>query len=82
MVCFVSVWSDGRESERGPFLFGCLTFLGFGIPPCSAELSPLSCRAGLLERGCVLLGVRVPSAMRFHMGLGSKIVCSIDEKVA
>ena len=47
VVCFVSVWQG-----RGPF-FGCLTFWGFGIPPCSIELSPLSCGAVLLERGCV-----------------------------
>ena len=60
----------GREGRRGVgkgrFFFGCLTFLGFGIPPCSVDLSPLSCGAVLLERGCVSLGIRVSSAMRFH----------------
>ena len=62
----------GREEERGggggrrAVFFGCFIFWGFGIPPGSVELSPLSCGAVLLERGCVLLGVRVSSAMRFH----------------
>ena len=51
---------------EGRFFPGCLTFLGFGIPRCSLELSPLFCGAVLLVRGCVLLGVRVSSAMRFH----------------
>ena len=55
-----------RGEEGGRFFFDCPTFLGFGIPLCSVELSPLSCGAVLLERGCVLLGVRVSSAMRFH----------------
>ena len=30
------------------------------------NLSPLSCGAVLLERGCVSLGIRASSAMRFH----------------
>ena len=42
-------------------LFGVLASL-----PCSVELSPLSCGAVLLERRCVLLGVRFSSATRFH----------------
>ena len=53
---------------EGRFFPGCLIFLCLGIPPCSVEL-PLACGAVLLERGCVLLGVRVSSAMRFH-GVG------------
>ena len=49
--------------EEGCF-FGCLTFWGFGHP----SLAWLNCRrflagAVLLDRGCVLLGVRVSSAM-------------------
>ena len=51
------------------FFFGSLTFCGFGIPPCSVELSPLSRGTILLERGCGSLGVRVSSALRFH-GVG------------
>jgi len=55
----------GGRKEGGPF-FSAVPPLGFGIPPCSGELSPLSCGAVLLERGCVSLCVRVSSAMRFH----------------
>ena len=40
--------------------------VGFGIPPCWGELSPLSCGAVLVELGCVSLGVRVSIALRFH----------------
>ena len=57
-------WGGGRERER---FFGCLTFGGFGHPSLAfVELSPLSCGAVLHERGCVLLGVRLSSATRFH----------------
>ncbi len=52
----------GRE---GRFFFPLSHF--FRIPPCSVELSPLSCGAVLLERGCVLLGVRISNAMRYHV---------------
>ena len=53
----------GERGERERF-FGCLTFWGFGHPSLAfVELSPLSCGAVLLERGCVLLGVRFSSAM-------------------
>ena len=62
---FVSACGRGRRAV----FFGCLTSLGFGIPPCSVELSPLSCGAVLLERWRVSLCVRVSSAMRFH-GIG------------
>ena len=62
MVCVVSVWREGS-------FFRLSHILEFGLPPCSVELSPLSCRAVLLERRFVLLGYRVSSAMRFH-GVG------------
>ena len=45
--------------------FGCLTF-GLWHSACLGELSPLSCGAVLLARGCVSFGVPVLSAMRFH----------------
>ena len=52
--------------QQGEGCFFCYLPNGsFGIPLCSVELSPLSCGAVLLERGCVLLGVHVSSAMRF-----------------
>ena len=67
LLCQRVGWDGRREEGGGLFFFS--GYLPFGIPPCSVELSPLSCRAVLLERGCVLLGVRVSSAMRFH-GVG------------
>ena len=45
--------------------FSVVSLLGFAIPRCSHELSPLSCGTDLLEWGCVSLGVRVSSALRF-----------------
>ena len=55
------------HEEKGGFRhFSVVSLLGFGIPPCQGELSPLSCAAVLLERGCVSLGVRISSGMRFH----------------
>ena len=70
----------GREG-RGHF-FGCLTFWGFSI----SRLARLNCRrflagAVLLERDvcCWAFMSRVPCT---SMGLSSKIVCSIDGKVA
>ena len=63
------LFSQGGEREggreRGRF-FSAVPPLGCGIPPCSGELSLLSCGAVLLEQGCVSLGVCVSSAMRFQ----------------
>ena len=70
MVCFVSVWGG----KGGTFFSAVSFFWGFGIPPCSVELSPLSCGAVLLERGCVLFRVRVSSALHFH-GVGFNKLC-------
>ena len=65
--------------RRRAVFFGCLTFLGLRhLPPCSVELSPLSCGA-VLERGCVLSCVRVSSAMRF---LGVAFVVDIGYKLS
>ena len=70
---------EEREREdEGPFFVRLSHLSGFGIPPCSVELSPLSCGAVLLEGVCCWAFVsHVPYASK---GLGSKIVCSIDEK--
>ena len=63
-----SCFSQGgeREGDVGSVFFSAVPPLDFGIPPCSGELSPLSCGAVLLERGCVSLCVRVSSAVRLH----------------
>ena len=60
------------------FFFGAFSLLGV----LASRLAWLNCRrslagAMLLERGCVMLGVRFSSAR-----LRSKLVCFIDEKVA
>ena len=58
----------GRNLYKG----GCVVFVsvvspcGLLRPACSGALSPISCRAVLLEQVCVSLGVRVWSAKRFH----------------
>ena len=65
----VVVFFRRRKGGGGMIFSACLPFGAFGIPPCLVALSPLSCGAVLLERGCVLLGVRFSSVMCFH-GVG------------
>ncbi len=76
VVCFISVW--GEERRGGPF-FSAVSF--FGV--LASRLARLNCRHFLAGQFflsgdvcCFAFVSRLPFA---SMGLGSKIVCSIDE---
>ena len=81
VVCFVSVWGGGKGGG-GPFFFRLSHFLVFW----AFLLALLNCRRFLAGQFflsgdvcCWVFVSRVPCA---SMGLRSKLVCSIDEKVA
>ena len=69
----VVVFQQRGQRVRAVFV-SAVSFLGFGIPPCSGELSLISCGAVLLKQRCVPLAVRV----EYHalpQGIGSNIEC-------